>query len=148
MAMPYSDDLRLKLLDAYEAGAGSLRSLAAQFRVSWGYSKKIRRQQLHSGDKRRPVQQRHGPASRITSQAQEQVRDWVREQPDLTAAELCARLGGIGVAVSRSRMGRLLRQIGLRRKKNPSTRRSGTRGPTASNGKSSSRPSLPSPQRS
>jgi hypothetical protein len=36
MAQPYSDDLRLKLLDAYEAGVGSLRKLAAQFCVSWG----------------------------------------------------------------------------------------------------------------
>jgi transposase len=105
-------------------------------------------QQLHSGDKQRPVQRRHGPASRVTSQAQEQVRDWVREQPDLTEAELCERLQGIGVSVGRSRVGRLLRQMGLRRKKNLSTRPSGTRKPTASGEKSSSRPSPPFPQRS
>ena len=55
MAISYSDDLRSRLLDAYEAGAGSLRSLAVQFRVSWGYSKKIRRQQLLSGGKQRPA---------------------------------------------------------------------------------------------
>jgi hypothetical protein len=30
------------LLEAYEAGAGTLRELASQFRVSWGYSKKVR----------------------------------------------------------------------------------------------------------
>ena len=35
MAKPYSDDLRGKLLDAYEGGVGSLRKLAAQFCVSW-----------------------------------------------------------------------------------------------------------------
>jgi hypothetical protein len=45
MAQPYSDDLRSKLLEAYEAGAGGLKGLAAQFRVSWGYCKKIRAQQ-------------------------------------------------------------------------------------------------------
>jgi transposase len=118
MALPYSDDLRSRILEAYEAGAGSLSSLAAQFRVSWGYSKKIRMQQLRSGDKQRPVQQRHGPASRITSAAQEQVCNWVRAQPDLTEAELCALLSGIGVSVSRSRVGQLLRRMGLRLKKN------------------------------
>ena len=148
MAIPYSDDLRSKLLGAYEAGAGSLRSLAAQFRVSWGYAKKIRMQQLHSGDKQRRVQRRHGPASRIPAPAQERVRDWVREQADLTEAELCERLQGIGVSVGRSRVGRLLRQMGLRCKKNLSPRPRGTRKPTASGGKSSWRPWPPFPQRS
>ena len=46
MPRAYSDDLRRKLLEAYEAGAGSLRELATGFRVSWGYTKKIRGQQL------------------------------------------------------------------------------------------------------
>ena len=55
MPQPYSDDLRGKLLEAYEAGQGSLRELAQQFRVSWGYSKKIRAQQLRSGHKQRPA---------------------------------------------------------------------------------------------
>ena len=41
MARAYSDDLRCKLLEAYEAGRGSLQELAKQFGVSWGYSKKI-----------------------------------------------------------------------------------------------------------
>ena len=56
MPQPYSDDLRSKLLEAYEAGQGTLRELARQFRVSWGYSKKIRRQQLRTGQKERVVQ--------------------------------------------------------------------------------------------
>jgi hypothetical protein len=41
MAGPYSDDLRCKLLEAYEAGR-ALAELAQPFRVSFGYSKKIR----------------------------------------------------------------------------------------------------------
>jgi transposase len=35
MPRPYSDDLRRKLLETYEAGADSLRDLATGFRVSW-----------------------------------------------------------------------------------------------------------------
>jgi transposase len=71
MAQPYSDDLRCKLLEAYEAGAGSLRQLAAQFGVSWGYAQKIRMQQLASGRQERPVQSRHGPLSRMNAAVQE-----------------------------------------------------------------------------
>jgi transposase len=121
MPRPYSDDLRCKLLEAYEAGAGSLRQLAAQFRVSWGYSRKIRVQQLQTGQKERPVQLRHGPQSRITQEVKERLRDWLRKQPDLTLAELRDRLEAVGVHVSRSLVGQVVQQMGLRRKKNPST---------------------------
>ena len=144
MAQAYSDDLRCKLLEAYEAGAGSLRELALQFRVSWGYTKKIRAQQLASGQKERPAQLRHGPVSRMGPVAQASLRDWLREQPDLTEAELHQRLASQGVQVVQSRVGQVLRQMGLRRKKNRSTPASATRKPTASGAKSS----LPSSPRS
>src|ERR1039458_5180709 len=126
MAQPISDDLRSRILEAYGAGAGSLRALAAQFRVSWGYSKKIRMQQVRNGEKCRSPQRRHGPVSRMTAEVQEQMRNWVHAQPDLTEAELCEQMAGIGVQASRSLVGRLLRRMGLRLKKNPSTRPNGT----------------------
>src|SRR5262249_31232234 len=113
MAQPYSDDLRCKLLEAYEAGAGSLRQLAAQFRVSWGYAKKIRKQQLVTGRKERPVQRRHGPLSRMNTAVQESLREWQREQADLTEVELQERLAGQEVGVAKSRVGQVLRQMGL-----------------------------------
>jgi transposase len=117
MAQPYSNDLRVKMLEAYETGAGSLRELASQFRVSWGYSKKIRAHQVRTGEKMRPAQLRHGPVSRIREAEQEKLRTWLREQPDLTMAELRERLAGDGVAVSKSRVGQVLRKMGLVRKK-------------------------------
>jgi transposase len=120
MAQAYSDDLRCKILEAYAVGVGSLRELAAQFRVSWGYSKKIRVQQLRTGQKERPVQLRHGPQSRITEEVKASLRDWLRKQPDLTLAELRDRLEAVGVHVSRSLVGQVVQQMGLRRKKNPS----------------------------
>jgi transposase len=123
MAQPYSDDLRSKLLQAYEAGVGSLQQLAVQFRVSWGYVKKIRGQQLRTGEKKRPVQLRHGPVSRMNADVKAKLRGWLREQPDLTEAELRDRLAGTGVRVVKSRVGQVLRQIGERRKKNSSRRR-------------------------
>ena len=128
MAQAYSDDLRSKFLEAYEAGAGSLRELAAQFRVSWGYGKKIRTQQLRTGQKKRRVQERRGPVSRMNSEVRSSLRGWLREQPDLTEAELRERLARTGVRVSKSRVGQVLRQMGERRKKNPSRSRARHRG--------------------
>jgi len=137
MARAYSDDLRSKLLEAYEAGAGSLQGLAQQFRVSFGYSKKIRRQQLQTGQKQRRPQSHHGPVSRLTEGVREELRSWLRQQPDLTEAELRERLQTIGVTVCRSRVGQVLREMGLRRKKNRFTPRSATPRRTSSGVRSS-----------
>ncbi len=147
MARPYSDDLRCRLLEAWEAGEGSLRDLAEQFRVSWGYSKKIRAQQLQSGQKQRPVQGRHGPLSCLTEAVREQLRAWLQEQSDLTELELRDRLAGVGVRVCKSRVGQVLREMGLRRKKNHSTRKSAIVR-SISNGAPSSRKRLAGSRRS
>lgn len=140
MARPYSDDLRRKFLEAYEAGSGSLSKLARQFRVSVQYGKKIRGQQKRTGRKERVEQSRHGAASRVTEAARSALRQWLGEQPDLTEAELRERLAAGGVGVSKSRVGQLLREMGLRRKKNRSTRWSATARRTAGGGRSSSPP--------
>ncbi len=68
MPRAYSDDLRSKLLKAYAGGRGGLEELAGQFGVSYGYTKKIRRQQLQSGQPQRPPQQRHGPTGLLSAE--------------------------------------------------------------------------------
>jgi transposase len=136
MPRAYSDDLRRKLLEAFEVEAGSLQELAKQFRVSWGYSKKIRAQQLRTGRKERPEQQRHGPASRLTSAVEQQLRSAVRQQPDLTLAEMQQRLAEhAGIGISRSRLWVWLQRLGLRHKKNRSGRKNKTAGRTSGGGK-------------
>lgn len=144
MSLPYSDDLRSKLLEAYEAGAGSLRQLSVQFRVSWGYAKKIRVQQLRTGSKQRVDQKRHGPPSRVGAAERELLCAWLREQPDLSEEELRQRLAATGVKICNSRIGQLLRQMGMRRKKNRCTRPSATAKPTCGGARSSSSISVPS----
>jgi transposase len=135
MPRPYSDDLRCKLLDAYAAGAGSLRELAARFRVSWGYSKKIRAQQLRTGQKQRSAQSRHGRVSQVTEAVKESLRAGLRKQPDLTLAELREQLEAGGVKLSRSRVGQIVQHLGLRLKKNRSTPRNATAQRIGSGGK-------------
>jgi len=136
MPRAYSDDLRRKLLEAYETGAGSLRELATRFRVSWGYSKKVGGQQLRTGQKARPAQAQHGPVSRVTTTVQQQLRAAVRQQPDLTRWELQPRVQqATGVRLSKSLLWLWLQRLGLGRKKNPSTPRSRRAGKTSGAGK-------------
>ena len=127
MARAYSDDLRGKILRAYERGRLGLEAVAEQFGVSYGYTKKIRRQQLQSGRMERPPQARHGPVSRVTSAVEEQLRSELRRQPDLTLRELAERLEqSRQLRLSRTRLWEVLQRLGLRRKKNRSTPRSRT----------------------
>ena len=119
MPRAYSDDLRCKLLLAYERAGSVLEQLAEQFGVSYGFTKKIRRQQLQSGQMERPPQRTHGPASRATEPVKQYLRRQLQAQPDLTLAELGQRLEqGMHVQLSKSRLCDVLQRLGLRRKKN------------------------------
>lgn len=69
---------------------------------------------------------------------------WLREQPDLTEEELRRRLADAGVKVCVSRIGQLLREMGMRRKKNRSTRASATARRASGDVNSSSARSAPS----
>ena len=106
----------------------SLRALAERFAVSFEYVRKIHKQQLRTGRMERVPQARHGPASRVTVAVQQQLRGQGREQPDLTLAELQQRLRKTaGVPMSKSLLWLWLQRLGLRVKKNRSTRKSKTR---------------------
>jgi transposase len=138
MAKAFSDDLRCRILQAYERKEGSRRELARRFGVSFEYVRKVVRQQRRSGQMERVPQSRHGRLSRFTEPVKECLRGWLREQPDLTEAELRERLAGTGVPASKSRVGQVLRQMGLRRKKSRSTPPSATPRPISSGVQSSS----------
>src|SRR5580693_5214792 len=101
MPKPWSDDLRCRILDAYERKEGSQRELSLRFGVSFEYVRKIRKQWRRSGQKERAGQCRHGRLSRMTEAVQERLRGWLREQPDRSLVELQEQLQASGVAVSR-----------------------------------------------
>jgi len=148
MPKPLSDDLRCRILEAYVRHEGSQAELARRFGVSFEYVRKVRRHWRLSGQMKRVPQSRHGRLSRITAGVREQLRDWVREQPDRTLAELGEQLHAQGAPVRRSRISQVLQQMGLRLKKSRSTPRNATRRPTANAGKNSCPPSRRSRQRS
>lgn len=120
MAKAYSNDLRRKILERYQHGDGSLWELAERFGVSHGYTKKIRKQQLRTGQMERP-EYRPGRRSRVTPEIEAVLRSWVQKQPDLTLQELQQRLQQAhSLPLSLGRLWLALRQLQLRRKKNSS----------------------------
>ena len=137
MAKAYGDDLRRKFLFAYDQDEGTLEELAERFLVSVGWAKKISSQRLRSGQAER-VPHQPGRKWRAGAEAQRQVMDWVASKPDLTLAQLQAKLHGeAGLSLSLGRIWHLLKKLGLRLKKSHSTQLSAIAKPTASGANSS-----------
>ena len=74
----YSDDLRVRILEADERGEGSCRVLAKRFGVSWEYVRKLRRQQAATGQKARVAQSRYGVRSKVTEPVKTHMLDLVK----------------------------------------------------------------------
>lgn len=140
MGRAYSDDLRVRILQAHERGEGSCRVLAVRFGVSWEYVRKVRRQQRLHGQRTRVVQSRFGPRSRVTDTVAAHMLAVVQELPDITIAELRDRIvTDKGVAISWTVTRNWVVRLGLRLKKSRSTPSSATPKPTASGAPSSTR---------
>ena len=121
MGKTFGDDLRRKLLFAYDQGEGTLAELASRFLVSVGWAKKISAARKRTGQAER-VAHKPGRKPHVGVKAQQQVRVWFAHQPDLTLAEVQQKLlGKAGVSLSLPQVWKLLRKLGLRLKKSRST---------------------------
>ena len=137
MGTAYSDDLRRKFLEAYQRGEGSLAVLAGRFGVSLGWARKIWWSLRQTGRMERPQGGKRGPARKLTPELEQELREWVKRQPDLTLAELKARLSKERkLEVSISRLWTVLQEMGLRLKKSHSTPPSRTQSKAVSGGAS------------
>jgi transposase len=117
---PNSVDLRQKILQAYERGMGSQAKLAALFGVSISFVEKLF-MRVRSTGQIAPRQRTGGIPSRIDAAARQQLQQWLAEQPDLTLAELAERLDqSLHIQVSLSRLCKVLKELGLPRKKSRS----------------------------
>jgi transposase len=136
MATTYSDDLRRKLLEAYERNEGSLAELADRFSVSQGWAKKISAQRTRTGKRERQPGRLRGLASKITPELRQQLAEWIEAQSNLALAELQLRLWeNCQVEVSVSRLWTVLQEMGMRLKKSQFTPPSKTPKPGASAGR-------------
>ena len=138
MPKAYSNDLRRKFFQAYDAGEGTLEEVAERFRVSVGWAKKISAWRTRTGEWEAPVRRRSGRVSRVTAPVREWIREQIRRQPDITFEELQERLeeaqrlrlsvGWLWMVV--------VRQLGLRLKKSRCTPKNRTPNKHGSVGKS------------
>lgn len=116
MPSPYSNDFRAKIVEAVAQGS-SCRQVAKQFRVSPSCVIKLMQRFRATGDVA-PAQFVGFKTSPLLEHEQA-IRDWVEETPDLTIAELRARLAERGTKTSPAAMCRYLPKLELTRKKRP-----------------------------
>ena len=136
MGKALGDDLRRKLLFAHDQGEGTLEELASRFLVSVGWAKKISATRNRTGQAER-VPHKPGRKPHTGIEAQQQVRTWFVQQPDLTLAEVQQKLlDQAGVSLSLPQIWKLLGKLGLRLKKSRSTPLSEIAKPIASSARS------------
>jgi transposase len=136
--MGLSLDLRQRIADAYAAQEGSQRELAERFAVSKNTVEKIVARVREVGHAA-PRPHAGGPAPRLDAAHRATLRELVRAQPDATLDELITALAAAaGVRVSNPTMSRVLRALGLPRKKSRRT-------PPSSSAPTSSPRARPSP---
>jgi transposase len=123
MPQAYSNDLRRKFFEAYDAGEGTLGEVAERFRVSVGWAKKISARRTQTGEVNAP-EWRGGRPNRVTAAVREWIREQIRRQPDVIFRELQERLEEAQrLHLSVGGLWMVVRQLGLRLKKSRSTPR-------------------------
>src|SRR5579859_7654591 len=117
---PYSIDLRERVLTALDAGQSSPK-VAAQFSVSGSFVRKLRkRRKEHGHFEWFPPP---GRKRMLSEKQEERVYLLALEHADWTIPELRALVTSeLGLAMSLTFVGRLLRRMGMTRKKNRSGR--------------------------
>jgi transposase len=124
---PYSNDLRRRIVEAYESGEHTLAEVADLFSVSLASVKNFVRRQRETGS---PDALPHagGKKPALTEKARLFIQDAVQQDNDLTLDELRRRLKTKHrKAVSRPTLCRLLQTLGLPRKKSRSIPANATR---------------------
>src|SRR3954471_11760835 len=111
--IPYSQDLRKRILETVQRGDGSLRQIARRFLVSVSFVTRLLR--LHRGTgSLEPKPHGGGNPAVLGPEDLERLRALIRQQPDATLEELRQRLGA---SCSTMTISRALRKLGLPRKK-------------------------------
>ena len=120
---PSSQDLRLRIVQAYEREEGSMRQLATRFAVRLSCVCDLITGHRATGNVA-PKPHGGGYPATLHPAGLEVVRELVQAEPDATLNELCTRLhAATQVTVSRPTMSRLLRQLNWPRKKHVPRRR-------------------------
>jgi len=125
MAKPYSMDLRERVAAAIMAGQRR-EAVARRFEISLSsvgrYIRRFRETGTLAPDK-------FGGHKRYAlADEEERLRDWIKERPDMTLAEIKDRLHESGIEVGQTAISNFLRHLGLSYKKNAARSGAGARG--------------------
>lgn len=116
MATPYSQDLRDRVLRAYDRGMKTKR-ISETFNVSPSWARRVKQRRRETGE----TSHRRMGSPGVTIVDRQQLAALVSKHPDATLAELRTELG---VQCALSTLCQALRQLGLSFKKKRSMRRS------------------------
>src|SRR3954453_12150882 len=111
--IPYSQDLRERILETVRRGDGSLRQIARRFLVSVSFVTRLLRTHRSTGSLE-PKPHGGGNPAVLGPEDLERLREVIRQQPDATLEECRQRLG---VDCSLMTISRALGALGLPRKK-------------------------------
>lgn len=127
MPAPLSNDLRLRIIDAWERKEGTWAELAERFGVGVATVDRLVARYRRTGSVA-PTEQKNGPDPKLGDAELVIVRELLESEPDLTRPELREELAEkTGTVVSVATIGRVVRErLGWTRKKRPSSRRSAT----------------------
>lgn len=125
MPKPYSNDLRARVIQVIEEGA-TREEAAERYSVSLSSVGRFLRLDRETGSV--SPAKFGGYKGYALAAHEEQVRRLVAEQPDITLAELQAKLAKKKVTVGQSSIFRFLRHVKLTFKKKPARRRAGSAG--------------------
>jgi transposase len=125
--MAYSTDLRQKIVRAYDEQLGSQRAIAELFGVSRSFVEKLLARRRSTGEIA-PLPHGGGRQPHCKTRDIRLVQQHIKEQPDATLSEVCHTVyQEHGTSISHWAMSRLLKRLGLPRKKSRSTPVSATR---------------------
>ena len=126
--LPYSLDLRERVVTAYEQGVETIAEIAMRFSVGQTFVKKMLRQKRETGSL--AIKEcRPGPEKLLSEKDCQWLRREINKEPDLTIDQLHERLmKERRVMVSRATVGRAVQSLNLPLKKRVNRRRSETTG--------------------
>jgi transposase len=126
MPAALSNDLRRRIVAAYQAGEGTLEEIAERFAVGTASVTRLLRLDRETGSIH-PKTYTRTAEGRVRTQDIPQLQNWLTENPSLTQDDLAQRYEQeTGRTVSQRTISRVLKKAGITRKKSRPTRRSAT----------------------
>ena len=123
MAKPVPVEVRQRIVEAFDRG-NTREEIAEFFNVGTASITRFLTRRRETGSLE--PSPRPGRPPLLDEQAGAQMREWLKEQSDLTLGELRERLEAAGCMVKKSAIGEALKRMGLVRKKKRCARPSAT----------------------